>query len=267
MTFNIYLKSKNFKFNPNDHLNNVLYSKALVKFKKTRIEMFDQMLDDYKKIVNIQTIPIENFIKKNQYLLKFKHISLSKKNVFISDNHYNNFKDFSICFKTLKKEIVNYGGTLLDIKNNIWVASSIKEVELKKALITMEMVNSKILQSKNLNFYLNIENISKEFKFNKTNRFLFVSDNTIFVDFFRSLNSDAINFYDLNIDNFIPKQKKIIIYFHNYSREQKKNLDIIQRIANSKLSFKLYVFSNYGVNIIRSNKFLHFFSKLKHFYF
>ena len=267
MTFNIYLKSKNFKFNQNSNLNNVLSSNASVKFKETQIEIFDQMLEDYKKIVNIHSIPLENFNKKNQYLLKFKQVSLSKKNVFISDNYFNDFKDFSICFETLKKEVVSYGGTLLDIKNNIWVASSIKEVELKKALITMEMINSKILHSKNLNYYLSFENSSKEIKFDKKNRFLFISDNTILVDFFKSLNSNATHLYDLNIDNFVFKQKKIIMYFHNYSKEQKKNLDIIQRIVNSKISFKLYVFTHDGINIIKSNKFLHFFSKLKHFYF
>ena len=86
------------------------------------------------------------------------------------------------------------------------------------------------------------------------------------MDFFKSLNSNA-QIYDLNIDEFIFKQKKIIMYFNNYSKEQKKNLDIIQRIANSKISFKLYVFTHDGFNIIKSNKFLHFFSKLKNFYF
>ena len=79
MTFNIYLKSKNFKLNGNSCLNDVLISKGSVKFKETQIEIFDQMLEDYKKIVNIHTIPLGNFNKKNQYLLKFKHVSLSKK--------------------------------------------------------------------------------------------------------------------------------------------------------------------------------------------
>ena len=37
-------------------------------------------------------------------------------------------KDFSICFETLKKEVVSYGGTLIDIKKNIWVASSLKSL-------------------------------------------------------------------------------------------------------------------------------------------
>ena len=76
--------------------------------------------------------PYGNFNKKNQYLLKFKHISLSKKNVFISDNYPDKLKDFSICFETLKKEVASYGGSLIDIKKNIWVASNIREFELKK---------------------------------------------------------------------------------------------------------------------------------------
>ena len=144
MTFNIYLKSKNFKFNQNNHGNNVLSSRASVKFIKTEVEMFDQMLEDYKNIVNINTVPLGNFNQKNQYLLKFKQVSLSKKNVFISDNFLDKSRDFSVCFETLKKEIVGYGGKLLGIKNDVWVASCIKEVELKQALITMEMINSKI---------------------------------------------------------------------------------------------------------------------------
>ena len=123
MTFNIYLKSKNFKFNPNIHKKNILIAKASVKFEETQIEMFDQMLKHSKIIANIHTIPYGNFNKKNQYLLKFKHVSLSKKNVFISDNYLEKLKDFSICFETLKKEVASYGGTLIDIKKNIWVAS------------------------------------------------------------------------------------------------------------------------------------------------
>ena len=64
MTFNIYLKAKNFKINRNNHLNYVLSSKASVKFKESQIEIFDQMLEDYKKIVNIHTIPLEILTKK-----------------------------------------------------------------------------------------------------------------------------------------------------------------------------------------------------------
>ena len=61
MTFNIYLKSKNFKFNPNIHKKNILIAKASVKFLKTQIEMFDQMLEHYKRIANIHTIPLWKF--------------------------------------------------------------------------------------------------------------------------------------------------------------------------------------------------------------
>ena len=39
--------------------------------------------------------------------------------------------------------------------------------------------------------------------------------------------------------------------FKNFSKEQKKNLDIIQRIANSKISFRLYVFTHDGYGDIR----------------
>ena len=83
MTFNIYLKSKNLKFNPKIDKKNILSARASEKFKETQIEMFDQMLEHYKIIANIHKVPYGNFNKKNQYLLKFKHISLSKK-TFIS---------------------------------------------------------------------------------------------------------------------------------------------------------------------------------------
>ena len=64
MTFNIYLKSKNFKFNPNIHKKNILIAKALVESQKTEDEMFDKMLEHYKRFVKIHTIPLGNFNKK-----------------------------------------------------------------------------------------------------------------------------------------------------------------------------------------------------------
>jgi len=122
----------------------------------------------------------------------------------------------------LKKEVASYGGSLIDIKKNIWIANCIKEFELKQALITMEMMHSNILQSKNINYYLSFENDSKEFNLNKKNRVLFVSDNTILEEFFKSFNanSTALNNFDLN--NYVPKYKKVIIYFYDYSNDQKK---------------------------------------------
>ena len=80
MTFNIYLKSKTFNLNPNTNKKNILIAKASVESLKTEAEIFDQMLEDYKKFINIKTVPLGNFNKKNQFLLKFKHVSLSKKN-------------------------------------------------------------------------------------------------------------------------------------------------------------------------------------------
>ena len=86
MTFNIYLKSKNFKFNPNIHKKNILIAKASVESLKTEAEMFDEMLEHYKRIAKIHTIPLGNFNKKNQFLLKFKHVSLSKKTFLLVIN-------------------------------------------------------------------------------------------------------------------------------------------------------------------------------------
>ena len=267
MTFNIYLKSKNFEFNPNIHKKNILIAKASVESLKTEAEMFDQMLEHYKRIAKIHTIPLGNFNKKNQFLLKFKHVSLSKKNIFISDEYPEKLKDFSICFETLKKEVASYGGKLIVIKKNIWVASRIKEFELKQALITMEMMHSNILQSKNFNYYLSFENDSKEFNLNKKNRILFVSDNTILVKFFKSFNTNSISLNSFDLDNFVPNYKKVILYFNDYSNEQKRNLDIIQMINKTKLKYKIYIFTQDGIRIIRFNKMLNFFSKLKNFYF
>ena len=267
MTFNIYLKSKNFEFNPKIDKKNILSVRASVKFEENQIEMFDQMLKHSKIIANIHKVPYGNFNKKNQYLLKFKHISLSKKNVFISDNYPDKLKDFSICFETLKKEVASYGGSLIDIKKNIWVASNIRDFELKQALIIMEMTHSNILQSKNFNYYLNFENDSKEFNLNKKNTILFVSDNTILVEFFKSLNTNSTGLNKFDLDNIVLNYKKVILYFDDYSNDQKKNLDIIQRIVKSKISYRIHIFSQNGIRIIRSNKMLNFFSKLKYFYF
>ena len=267
MTFNIYLKSKNFEFNPKIDKKNILSVRASIKFEENQIEMFDQMLKHYKIIANIHKVPFGNFNKKNQYLLKFKHISLSKKNVFISDNYPDKLKDFSICFETLKKEVASYGGSLIDIKKNIWVASNIRDFELKQALIIMEMTHSNILQSKNFNYYLNFENDSKEFNLNKKNTILFVSDNTILVEFFKSLNTNVTGLNNFDLDNIVPNYKKVILYFDDFSNDPKKNLDIIQRIVKSKLSYRIHIFSQNGIRIIRSNKMLNFFSKLKYFYF
>ena len=267
MTFNIYLKSKNFKFNPNIHKKNILIAKASVESLKTEAEMFDEMVEHYKRIAKIHTIPLGNFNKKNQFLLKFKHVSLSKKNIFVSDKYPEKLKDFSICFETLKKEVSSYGGTLIDIKKNIWVASCIKEFELKQALITMEMIHSDILQSKNFNYYLSFENNSKEMNLNKKSKILFVSDNTILVEFFKSFNTNSTSLNNFDLDNFVPNYKKVILYFNDHSNDQKKNLDIIQRIVKSKISYKIYVFTQDGIKIIRFNKMLNFFSKLKYLYF
>ena len=267
MTFNIYLKSKNFEFNPKIDKKNILSVRASVKFEENQIEMFDQMLKHYKKIANIHKVPYGNFNKKNQYLLKFKHISLSKKNVFISDNYPDKLKDFSICFETLKKEVSSYGGSLIDIKKNIWVASSIREFELKQALITMEMIHSNILRSNNFNYYLNFENDSKEFNLNKKNTILFVSDNTILVEFFKSLNTNSTGLNNFDLTQFVLNYKKVILYFDDYSNDQKKNLDIILRIVKSKISYKIHIFSQDGIRIIRFNKMLNFFTKLKYLHF
>ena len=267
MTFNIYLKSKNFKFNPNIHKKNILIAKASVESLKTEAEMFDEMLEHYKRIAKIHTIPLGNFNKKNQFLLKFKHVSLSKKNIFVSDKYLEKLKDFSICFETLKKEVASYGGTLIDIKKNIWVASCIKEFELKQALITMEMIHCDILQSKNFNYYLSFENDSKEINLNKKSKILFVSDNTILVEFFKSFNTNSTNLSNFDLDNFIPNYKNVILYFNDYSNDPKKNLDIIQMIVNTKIRYKIYIFTHDGIRIIRSNKMLNFFTKLKYFYF
>ena len=267
MTFNIYLKSKNFEFNPKIDKKNILSVRASVKFEKNQIEMFDQMLEHYKIIANIHKVSYENFNKKNQFLLKFKHISLSKKNIFISNNYPDKLKNFSICFETLKKEVASYGGSLIDIKKNIWVASNIRDFELKQALIIMEMTHSNILQSKNFNYYLNFENDSKEFNLNKKSTILFVSDNTILVEFFKSLNTNSTGLNKFDLDNIVLNYKKVILYFDDYSNDQKKNLDIIQRIVKSKISYRIHIFSQNGIRIIRSNKMLNFFSKLKYFYF
>ena len=267
MTFNIYLKSKNFKFNPNNHKKNILIAKASVESQKTEDEMFDKMLEHYKRFAKINTIPIGNFNKKNQFLLKFKHVSLSKKNVFVSDEYPERLKDFSICFETLKNEVARYGGGLIDIKKNIWIASCIKEFELKQALITMEMMHSNILQSKNFNYYLSFENDTKEFNLNKKNRVLFVSDNTILEEFFKSFNANSIALNNFDLNNFVPNYKKVIVYFNDYSNDQKKNLDIIQMIVKTKRRYKIHIFTQDGITIIRSNKMLNFFTKLKYFYF
>ena len=94
MTFNIYLKSKNFKFNTNIQKKNILIAKASVESLKTETDMFDQMLEHYKRIAKNHTIPLGNFNKKNQFLLKFKNVSLSKKNIFVSDKYLEKFKRF-----------------------------------------------------------------------------------------------------------------------------------------------------------------------------
>lgn len=267
MTFNIYLKSKNFEFNLNILKKNILIAKASVESLKTEAEMFDQMLEHYKRIAKIHTIPLGNFNKKNQFLLKFKNVSLSKKNIFVSDDYPEKLKDFSICFETLKKEVASYGGRLIDIKNNVWVASCIKEFELKQALITMEMTHSNILQSKNSNYYLSFENESKEFNLNKKSKILFVSDNSILVKFFKSFNTNSTNLNNFDLNKFVPNYKKVILYFNDYSNDQKKNLDIIQMIVKMKIRYRIYIFTQDGIRIIRSNKMLNFFTKLKYFYF
>ena len=48
---------------------------------------------------------------------------------------------------------------------------------------------------------------------------------------------------------------------------QKKNLDIIQMIVKTKIRYKIYIFTQDGIRIIRFNKMLNFFTKLKYFYF
>ena len=206
--------------------------------------MFDQMLEHYKIIANILTIPFGNFNKKNQYLLKFKHISLSKKNVFISDKYPEKFKDFSICFETLKKELASYGGSLIDIKKNIWVASCIREFELKQALVTMEMIHSNILQSKNFNYYLNFENDSKEFNLNKKNTILFVSDNSILVEFFKSLNTNSTCLNNFDLDKFVLNYKKVILYFNDLKNSTKIELSDTNKIVF--FLFKLNSFESFS---------------------
>ncbi|MEK9994491.1 MAG: hypothetical protein VW646_06995, partial [Hydrogenophilales bacterium] len=139
--------------------------------------------------------------------------------------------------------------------------------ELKQALLTMEMIHSNILQSKNFNYYLNFENDLKEFNLNEESTILFVSDNTILVEFFKSLNTNSTGLNKFDVDNIVLNYKKVILYFDDYSNDQKKNLDIIQRIVKSKNSYRIHIFSQNGLRIIRSNKMLNFFSKLKYFYF
>ena len=129
------------------------------------------------------------------------------------------------------------------------------------------MVHSNILQSKNFNYYLNFENDSKEFNLNKKNTILFVSDNSILVEFFKSLNTNSTCLNNFDLDKFVLNYKKVILYFNDYSNDQKKNLDIIQRIVESEISYRIYIFTQEGLKIIRSNKMLNFFSKLKYFYF
>ena len=67
-----------------------------------------------------------------------------------------------------------------------------------------------------------------------------MSDNTILEEFFKSFNanSTALNNFDLN--NYVPNYKKVIIYFNDYSNDQ-KNLDIIQMIVKTKRNIK-YIF-------------------------
>ena len=131
----------------------------------------------------------------------------------------------------------------------------------------MEMMHSNILQSKNFNYYLSFENDSKEFNLNKKNRILFVSDNTILVEFFKSFNANSIALNDFDLNNFVPNYKNVILYFNDYSNDQKKNLDIIQMIVKTKIRYKIYIFTQDGIRIIHSNKMLNFFTKLKYFYF
>ena len=102
---------------------------------------------------------------------------------------------------------------------------------------------------------------------NKKSTILFVSDNTILVEFFKTLNTNATGLNNFDLDNIILNYKKVILYFDDYSNDQKKNLDIIQRIVKSKISYRIHIFSENGIRIIRFNKMLNFFSKLKYFYF
>ena len=129
------------------------------------------------------------------------------------------------------------------------------------------MVHSSILQSKNFNYYLNFENDLKEFNLNKKSTILFVSDNTILVEFFKSLNTNSTGLNNFDLTHFVLNNKKIILYFDDYSNDQKKNLDIIHKIVKSKISYRIYIFSQDGIRIIRFNKMLNFFTKLKYFYF
>ena len=86
----------------------------------------------------------------------------------------------------------------------------------------MEMIHSDILQSKNFNYYLSFENDSKEINLNKKSKILFVSDNTILVEFFKSFNTNSTNLSNFDLDNFIPNYKKVILYFNDYSNDPKK---------------------------------------------
>ena len=76
--------------------------------------------------------------------------------------------------------------------------------------------------TKNFNYYLNFENDSKEFNLNKKNTILFVSDNTILVEFFKSLNTNSTGLNNFDLDNFDLNYKKVILYFDDYSNDQKK---------------------------------------------
>ena len=131
----------------------------------------------------------------------------------------------------------------------------------------MEMIHCDILQSKNFNYYLSFENDSKEINLNKKSKILFVSDNTILVEFFKSFNTNSTNLSNFDLDNFIPNYKNVILYFNDYSNDPKKNLDIIQMIVKTKIRYKIYIFTQDGIRIIRSNNMLNFFTKLKYFYF
>ena len=123
------------------------------------------------------------------------------------------------------------------------------------------------MQSKNFNYYLSFENGSKEFNLNKKNDFLFVSDNSILVEFFKSFNTNSTALDNFDLNNFVPNNKKVILYINDYSNDQKKNLDIIKMIVKTKIRYKIYIFTQDGIRIISSNKMLNFFTKLKYFYF
>ena len=131
----------------------------------------------------------------------------------------------------------------------------------------MEMIHCSILQSKNFNYYLSFENDSKEINLNKKSKILFVSDNTILVEFFKSFNTNSTNLSNFDLDNFIPNYKNVILYFNDYSNDPKKNLDIIQMIVKTKIRYKIYIFTQDGIRIIRFNKMLNFITKQKYFYF